>query len=483
MFSKRGNTPSFLSTFPIINICMDIKELESFRLSDAVKFHDELNPKLWIGDDLDPVVYDKLMAMAEDFITELGIGKLKVDDVTISGSNAAYSYTPHSDIDLHILVDIDKLPNDEVYRELFTSKKNEYNKSHDLKIRGIPVELYVQDSKQPHASLGEYSLLKRDWIKFPVKRKANFDQDRTRAKYEKLGELIELALKNRDLEDIERVLDIVKRYRKAGLDKTGEFGPENLAFKAIRKHGLFQALWDMKQELHSERLSLNNSITEEAWLDQLVKDLKDKDNDTTYELADAIEDWHTMHETVNSVDFILDSPEAKPFKTPPNNIKTLYRAIVPKDREINSIKANGKIVAFATDINGAHEFIRSIDVMQRYVIIKKEFRRQDFVLDYTSFYETYDTARPGSRYISEHEVWMNNTPYYASAKKDEIVFDSDKDENLNEVSGYVPSAKQKNDPRFKTALTVDVKPDSIKKNAKAFGFNVTRAGIPPLLRK
>jgi hypothetical protein len=51
------------------------------------------------------------------------------------------------------------------------------------------------------------------------------------------------------------------------------------------------------------------------------------------------------------------------------------------------------------------------------------------------------------------------------------------------ASGYIPSKKQANDPRFKTGLTVDVKPDSIQKNAKAFGFKTTRAGIPPLLRK
>ena len=56
-------------------------------------------------------------------------------------------------------------------------------------------------------------------------------------------------------------------------------------------------------------------------------------------------------------------------------------------------------------------------------------------------------------------------------------------ESIPESSGYIPSEKEKNDPRFKTALTVDVKPNSIKKNAKAFGFNVSRAGIPPLLRK
>jgi hypothetical protein len=57
------------------------------------------------------------------------------------------------------------------------------------------------------------------------------------------------------------------------------------------------------------------------------------------------------------------------------------------------------------------------------------------------------------------------------------------EEELEEASGYIPSEKEKNDPRFKTALTVDVKPNSIKKNAKAFGSNISRSGRPPLLRK
>ena len=55
-------------------------------------------------------------------------------------------------------------------------------------------------------------------------------------------------------------------------------------------------------------------------------------------------------------------------------------------------------------------------------------------------------------------------------------------EFINEASGYIPSEKEKNDPRFKTALTVDVRPDSIKKNAKAFGSKISRAGVPPLLK-
>ena len=54
--------------------------------------------------------------------------------------------------------------------------------------------------------------------------------------------------------------------------------------------------------------------------------------------------------------------------------------------------------------------------------------------------------------------------------------------SMSEASGYIPSEKQKNDPRFSTALTVDVHPDSIKKNAKAFGWLTSRAGIPPIAK-
>ena len=141
-------------------------------------------------------------------------------------------------------------------------------------------------------------------------------------------------------------------------------------------------------------------------------------------LNDALADWSEMYETVKSVDIILSSAEAEPFKKPPTNILALYRAIVPKDRETNQIKSGGKIVAFATDINGAHQFIETLDIEDRYVIIKKQFHPQDFVLDFTSFFETYDYGSLNQRYVSEHEVWMKNTPYYNSVSQDEIVYDS-----------------------------------------------------------
>ena len=237
---------------------MDLKELDSFKMSDAIAFHDQLNPKLFHGQQLRPDVDEQLKVIAQDFLSELGIKDLDVKDITISGSNAAFSYTPNSDLDLHILVDMSQYSDDAVYQELFHAKKNLYNESHDITINGIPVELYVQDASEPVVSLGEYSILKNKWIRIPSKRRSNLDQTATKQKYEKLAKIAEYALHSKDLSKVKNVLDTIKRYRQAGLDVGGEFGPENLAYKMLRSQGYITKLYDLRDRLHSKHLSLDN---------------------------------------------------------------------------------------------------------------------------------------------------------------------------------------------------------------------------------
>jgi hypothetical protein len=241
---------------------MDIKELHSFKLGDAVKFHNELNPKLFRGNRLDPAVKNQLINIAKDFLTELGIGDVQVKDITLSGSNAAYTYTPNSDLDLHIVVDYNQFNNDTVYRELFNAKKNLYNDSHNITIRGIPVEVYMEDSNEPVISVGEYSLLKDKWNQIPTKRRANFDQTSTKTKYQKLNDFVLRALKEKDSKKITKALKILKRYRQAGLDKGGEFSPENLAYKALRSQKAIEKLYKLRDELHSKELSIENMYSE-----------------------------------------------------------------------------------------------------------------------------------------------------------------------------------------------------------------------------
>ncbi len=242
---------------------MNLKEFDSFRLSDAITFHNELNPKLFRGNKLIPLVKDQLVTIAQDFLEELGIHELDVRDITISGSNAAYSYTPHSDLDLHILVNMNDLPQNDVYKELFNAKKTIYNDTHDIKIHNIPVELYVQDANEPVKSLGEYSIKDDKWLRIPTKRRANFDQTATKAKYNKLLELVKTALKTKNIDKLNKILKKIKQYRQAGLDKGGEFGPENLAFKALRSQGYITKLYDLRDKLHSEKLSIESMYQED----------------------------------------------------------------------------------------------------------------------------------------------------------------------------------------------------------------------------
>ncbi len=313
---------------------MNLKELDSFNLGDAVKFHDELNPAIFDGDHMKPDVRTQLLLIAQDFVDHLGINHLDIEDITISGSSAAYSYTQHSDIDLHILVDMSNFKDDDVYRELFDAKKVVYNDAHNITIGGFDVELYVQDTNQPVVSLGEYSVKDDRWIRLPRKRRANFDQSATRAKYSKLYKLAEFSIKSNNGNKIQNVLRTIKKYRQAGLDLNGEFGPENLAYKALRTKGVISELYRKLDELHSKKLSL---------------------------------------------------PEEK------------------------------------------IEVVNNIDLEES----------------------------------SLQEQWKQ----------------------FNESSGYIPSEKQKKDKRWSNALSVDVGSDAIEKNAKAFNFKVSRAGIPPLLRK
>jgi len=235
---------------------MNLKELDSFKISDAISFHDELNPNLWDGQRLRPEVKDQLLIIAKDFLEELGVDDLDVKDITVSGSNAAYSYTPHSDLDLHILVDLSEMDNDEIYRELFNAKKIIYNDTHNITIHGVPVELYVQDAREPVVSLGEYSILQNKWLRIPTKRRANLDQTATKQKYEKLLDIIKRTLKSKNILQVSKVIQKIKQYRKAGLDKGGEFGPENLAYKVLRKQGLIDKLYQLRDKLHSEKLTI-----------------------------------------------------------------------------------------------------------------------------------------------------------------------------------------------------------------------------------
>lgn len=483
---------------------MNLKELDTFSLNDAVRFHDELNPAIFDGDNMKPEVREQLLLIAEDFVDHLGINHLDIEDITISGSSAAYSYTPHSDIDLHIVVDMSKFKDDDVYRELFDAKKIIYNDQHSITIGGYDVELYVQDSNQPVISLGEYSVKDDKWIKLPRKRRAHLDQAATKLKYQKLYKVAEFAVKSNNIQKIQNALRTIKKYRQAGLDLHGEFGSENLAFKILRRKGIISELYKKLDELHSKKLSLPESKLldkPEMSVAQLANKHKVSKGHIQAQLSKGIkvEMEHTSKYDVAkeiALDHLAEDPN-------------YYTKLDDAELEEAYRKEPEGWLHYGLGYGGSRTGHQILPLWNQFENIYSPHKEGscEHILQYMSFIARKDTW--GLKDLTGSEIANAFAKMYQSNPKQELLKCNDitkhsfktwdqvfsaiqqlkqndwretMSKSISECSGYIPSEKEKNDPRWERALSVDVGPDAIKKNAKAFGFKVSRAGIPPLLR-
>jgi hypothetical protein len=141
-------------------------------------------------------------------------------------------------------------------RPLFDAKKNQYNFNHDIKVKGIDVEVYVQDSKQPHYSAGIYSVLDDQWLNEPKLERVNVNDDDVENKVNNYSDKIRKALKSKEIDDAVSVKDEISKIRKVGLASQGEFSVENLAFKVLRSRGLIEKLRKHILDLESKSLGL-----------------------------------------------------------------------------------------------------------------------------------------------------------------------------------------------------------------------------------
>ena len=233
---------------------MRISEL-LFEQKNLVTVNRRLNPTLWENDQLKPEIKSQLVKIAEVFEEFIGI-ELDVIDYTLTGSNANYTWTEYSDLDLHIIVK--GLPSAE-QRELFNAKKALWSEEHNITIKGLPVECYVQGEEEPHHSTGVYSLMADQWLEKPKKIKPTLDDAAIKAKKESVIHDIETALLSKDITKLRSVKDKNTKMRKAGLEKAGEWSTENIVFKVLRNMGLIDKMTQMIRELEDEELSLEQA--------------------------------------------------------------------------------------------------------------------------------------------------------------------------------------------------------------------------------
>lgn len=229
---------------------MRLRELQES--AEIVTVNRRLNPKIWNDGELDIEVAAKLEDIAQAFEEFIGI-ELDVIDYTITGSNANYTWTEFSDLDLHLI--IPGTPTDE-QRELFNAKKALWGEQHNITIKGLPVECYVQGEDEPHHSTGVFSLMNNKWLVEPKKVKPQLDDAAIEAKKDAILHDIEIALLSKDLNKLRTVKEKITKMRKAGLERAGEWSTENLVFKILRNLGLIDQIADKIRELEDQELSL-----------------------------------------------------------------------------------------------------------------------------------------------------------------------------------------------------------------------------------
>lgn len=231
----------------------------------SIQYHDTLSPLIWDGDDkMKPVVRKILLENVKRFLEFSNMESLKFDDVILTGSMANYNYNEESDLDVHILLDYKQISDDEEFiSDYLKLKKLIWNDKLPIKIKGHDVEMYYQDSEEPHHSTGTYSIMKNDWIVKPTKKIININTANIQAKAADFMNAIDDLEGIKDpevlLKKYNQIKDKIKKMRQSGLDNEGEFSSENLAFKVLRNTGYIGKLIDIKNDYLTKTLSLNEN--------------------------------------------------------------------------------------------------------------------------------------------------------------------------------------------------------------------------------
>jgi predicted nucleotidyltransferase len=230
----------------------------------------DLYPKFWDTNTkkLNGNIRMKLKEIAENFVKGFDY-PIKIKDIILTGSIANYNWTQYSDVDLHVLVDFSEIPDEymDAFRDYFDAKKQIWNKTHNISIIGHEVEIYIQDSNEPHYSTGVYSITNDKWNTEPVFTKQDIEYEEVSEKTEyfvdQINKVAELFAKQdfqKAKTGADNIRNKIKKYRQAGLEKDGEYSTENLVFKMLRNGGYLETLSNLKIQSVDREMGIEEEI-------------------------------------------------------------------------------------------------------------------------------------------------------------------------------------------------------------------------------
>ena len=302
-------------------------------VTERFQYNDTLNPEFWTSDKFDEGVRKKLMSIAEDFYNDLKV-KVPMIDVRLTGSMANYTWSKHSDLDVHVVIDFSEIDDNEgLVRKALDGQRFVWNLRHPVVIMGHDVELYMQDDDEKHTSSGVYSLMHSKWVVEPKYDPPDVDADYVERKadsFEREISAIGETLKGNDPDDPKRVLDRVEvlkqkimKARQVGLDRDGEYSIENLVFKQLRQSGWIEKLMELGARAYSaiysdEPMGVKKEmgeLTEHVLpFHKFVMEDFAYDEETKRKIAEELADLHSLSELNLIPQNVLDAKRKEIMK-------------------------------------------------------------------------------------------------------------------------------------------------------------------------
>ena len=217
----------------------------------------KLNDKIWdYNNSVIPMVKEKLLMLSKKLADEVS-NFAKVKHIYFTGSLATYHWTPESDIDLHIIVDIlDNCENSITeYLDLLCKL---FNKEHNIYIKGYKVEVNIKTEEKILKNKAVYDLLKDEWLSSPNVAIRDTSDEQVINISKQYKDVIDDVISNgKDLQLAKKLKKEIKELRKKGLEsEDGEYSIENLVFKSLRNSGYISKLFNYYNSEEDGNLSL-----------------------------------------------------------------------------------------------------------------------------------------------------------------------------------------------------------------------------------
>lgn len=215
----------------------------------------ELHKSIWNGIVPKEDVAERLKTIGQVFVG--GIEQyFDLVDVVIDGSLGGVNYNVNSDLDIAVVLRPKVNAPIDFIREYLKKKKRAFNLQHNIKIKGLNLEVTPELEGEPGFSAGRYSLFKKRWVVGPDLQLYTVPVEKTKQYLQIRDYIDELVSDEYNYPAAVVLEDKLYDYRKRHLSLYGEHALGNLIYKKIRMYGYLDKLKEFIKRAKDKNLSL-----------------------------------------------------------------------------------------------------------------------------------------------------------------------------------------------------------------------------------